>query len=283
MATLTSVTVTPANPFVLATQTQQFTATAHFSDAPDADVTTDPTTVWSSATLSVATISIIGLATALTISGSTVITASYGGFDGTAILRVGLANYSRIFEQLVEDVKVTETLLNAPHDPISKMSSSILSMFAGGVTLQNVTGTSGGPIGYTIAIGHPGDFTKSYICAQQQSIGQWAQLNSSGLATTTFGSQKNLGVVSSISVDSSGTQLSAGGNPVFVQIAGEAYVSTTDVTIVLGSFLGPDITGKVKAIPFNPASPTPILGYALENFSQTYTNMVLMRIQICGE
>lgn len=290
MPTITSITISPTNPFILTTHTQAFTAVAHFSDAGDLDVTADSTTIWASSQTSVATIATSGpskgTATALTISGSTIISATYGSITGTTILRVGLVNYSRIFEQSVENIKQAETTFTAPHNPIIKMTSPNFSMFSGGVAMINTVGTSGGtPIGWTVAMGHPGDFTKTYIANEQQQDGYWVQLNSSGLATTNLnGTQRSLGVVTSISVDANGNQLSSGGNPVLVQIAGEAYVYTTDVTIVLGSFLIPDTNGKIKATTFNPASPTPIIGYALETFTTSvYTNMVLMRIQLCGE
>lgn len=293
MPTLTSITVSPTNPFIITLapyNTQAFTAIASFSDAPPLDITTNPSTLWASSQTSIATIATVGIskgtATAASLSGSTVISATYNGLTGTTILRVGLANYSRIFEKVVEGVKRTETSLNAPHNPISKLTTANFSMVAGGVVLLNANGTSGGvPIGWTIASGHPGDFTKTYIANEQQQDGYWVQLNGSGLATTTLnGTQRSLGVVKSISVDSSGNQLSGGGNPVLVQIAGEAYVWTSDSTITLGSFLVPDTAGKVKATTFDPMAPTPIIGYSLEDFStSTYPGMVLMRIQLCGE
>lgn len=288
MATLTSVTITPANPFILVSNTQLFILTAHFSDAPDdPNAGIDPTTVWSSSDITVATISNTiptkGVATAQTISGSTIITATYGGKTATTILRVGLANYSRIVEPTVEGVKVGETIANAAHNPISRLSAPIISMFTGGVAFSNANATSGGPIGYTIVSGHPDNFTQLYIANEQQQVGQWVQLNSSSYATTSFNvNQKNLGVVSSVSLNSSGNQLTAGGNPSLVQIAGEAYVFATP-PINAGDFLGPDINGNVKQVPFDPGMPTPILGFALDGYGATYDGMVLMRIQICGE
>lgn len=295
MPTLISITISPTNPFIITLapyNTQAFTAIASFSDAPPSDITTDPSTLWISSQTAIATIITSGVgkgtATAGTLSGSTVISATYNGLSGTTILKVGLANYSRIFEQIVEGIKRTETSLSAVHNPIARLTSPNFSMFCGGVTLQNANGTSGGiPIGWSIASGHPGDFTKTYIANEQQQDGYWVQLNSSGFATTNLNSsQRSLGVVASISVDSDGNQLSSGGNPVLVQIAGEAYVWTSDATITLGSFLVPDVShaGQVIATTFDPVSPTPIIGYSLENFSTSvYPSMILMRIQLCGE
>ena len=288
MATLVSITVSPDSPYILINGTQSFSAVAVYSDSSTIDITNNTATTWISSLTSVATVSNTspkGIATAQTISGSTLISATYGGMTGSAILRVGLANYTRTYEQLVEAVKITETSLNAAHNPIARMTAPNFSMFNGGVSMRNQTGTSGGvSIGWTLASGHPGDYEKAYIANEQQQDGYWVQLNVSGAATISFSSsQRNLGVVSSVSVDSTGTQLTSGGNIVLVQIAGEAYVFTTDGTITRGSFLTYDTNGKVKLTAFVPASPTPILGFALENFAATYPNMVKMRIQICGE
>lgn len=295
MPNLTSITISPTTPFIITQasyNTQQFTATAHYSDASDVDITTDLSTLWASSQTLVATISSSGgdkgLATAGSISGPTVISATYQSIVGTTILRVGLTRYSRIFEQVVEGIHRTENSMSAIHSPIAKLTSANLTMVSGAVVMQNVIGMDNGiPIGWTIASNHPGDYIKVYISEEQQQNGDWVQLNSSGHATNVLtGMQRSLGVVSSVSVDSNGTQLVSGGNPVFVQIAGEAYVSTTDTNIVRGSFLVPDTGhhGQVVATTFDPVNPTPIIGYSLETFaSSTYPNKVLMRIQICGE
>ncbi len=295
MAILTSITITPSNPFVLVSGTQLFSLIAHFDfPNPDVVVGTDPTTNWTSSDTAVATITnthdaFAGLATAQTISGSTIITATYGGKTATTTLRVGLANYSRIVEQTVDGIRdgsaFSETSVTAAHNPISRLSVPTISMYSGGVVFSNANANSGGPIGYTIVSGHPGNFTQLYIANESQLDGYWVQLNASSYATATFNiNQKNLGVVSSVSVDANGNQLLSGGNPVLVQIAGEAYVFATG-PINNGDFLGPDDSnsGRVKTVPFNPANPTPILGFALENYGTTFSDKVLMRIQICGE
>ncbi len=288
MATLTSITIDPSNPFKLVNTTQAFTATAHFSDADDADITQEPTASWASSEETIATITTSGtkgIATTLTLSGSTIISVTYGDITATTILKVGLANYTRMIEQTVEGIKVGETSETAPHNPLSKLAVPYISMLTGGVTFVNLTGVSGDPIGYTTVSGHPGDFSKLYISNELQDIGYWVQLNEDGYATTAFDSSyRNLGVVSSICLDADDNQLAEGGNPVLVQIAGDAYVQATG-PINSGDFLGPDDSndGKVKMITFDPESPTPILGFALEAYEATYSGMVLMRIQICGE
>lgn len=291
MPTLTSVTVSPPSLFILITETQQYFATAHFSDAVDLDITSNPSTTWSSSDGYVATIDSTGLATALSISGATTITATYNLQLGTAILQVGAAGHTRILEQLVDPTKITETSLTAPHNPIVRLTTPNISSFTGAVVFRNINRTLSDSrnIGYSFVSGHPGDFTRDYIATGGHTYGNWVQINSSGFVTKTFNvTQRDLGIVASICINNGGAQLGSfphpiSGVPVLVQISGDGYVSTTDATIALGSFLGPGVSGKVVRVPFDPEAPTPIIGFALEGFSNTYQNMVLMRIQICGE
>jgi uncharacterized protein YjdB len=86
--TLSSVTVTPATATVAVGATQQFTATATYSDGSTANVTS--TATWSSSATTVATVSAAGVATGVA-SGSTTITASLNGVNGTATLTVPTA------------------------------------------------------------------------------------------------------------------------------------------------------------------------------------------------
>ena len=83
--TLTSIAVTPPAPSIAAGETQQFTATATYSDGSTANVST--TATWSSSSTATATINATGLATAVA-AGSSTITASLSGVNGTAILTV---------------------------------------------------------------------------------------------------------------------------------------------------------------------------------------------------
>ncbi|HEX9078496.1 MAG TPA: DUF3443 family protein [Desulfuromonadaceae bacterium] len=87
--TLSSITVTPANPSVTAGGTQQFSATGTFSDGTTQDLTASVT--WSSSATSVATISNStgsnGKATAVA-AGTTTITATSGNIPGSTTLTV---------------------------------------------------------------------------------------------------------------------------------------------------------------------------------------------------
>jgi uncharacterized protein YjdB len=84
---LASIVVSPANPTLSALgATQQFTAEAR--DASGQPLTTQPTFSWTSSQTSVATVGVTtGLATAIA-NGTTTITASAAGVDGTTTLTV---------------------------------------------------------------------------------------------------------------------------------------------------------------------------------------------------
>src|SRR5215470_17582150 len=82
---MTSLQVAPGSPSIATGATQQFTATAHYSDNSTKDVSA--TAQWGSSNSSVASISNAGLASAAA-AGSVTITAQSGGFQGTATLIV---------------------------------------------------------------------------------------------------------------------------------------------------------------------------------------------------
>ena len=87
-ATLTSITVTPANPSIAIGATQQFAATGTFSDASTQNITSSVT--WTSLKTAVATISASGLASGIT-AGSSTIQATSGSVTGTTVLTVTAA------------------------------------------------------------------------------------------------------------------------------------------------------------------------------------------------
>jgi uncharacterized protein YjdB len=83
-----SIAVTPASPTIPKGTTQQFTATATFSDGSTGDVTSSVT--WSSSNTAVATIASGGLATAVA-TGTSTITATSGAISGSTVLTVAAA------------------------------------------------------------------------------------------------------------------------------------------------------------------------------------------------
>jgi len=84
-ATLTGVTVSPANPSIAAGTTQAFTASGTFSDGSTQDLTTQ--VQWNSSNSSVATINTNGLAASF-VAGQTSITATFGTASNSAVLTV---------------------------------------------------------------------------------------------------------------------------------------------------------------------------------------------------
>ena len=88
---LASITITPANPSIVAGTTQQFTATGVYTDASTTDLTAMVT--WASSTPGVATISNAGLATTLA-GGTTTISATRGAITGSTLLTAQAATVS---------------------------------------------------------------------------------------------------------------------------------------------------------------------------------------------
>ncbi len=83
--TIRTIALSPTSANLVVGATQQFTATATYSDASTADVTS--TATWVSANTGFATVNSSGMATALA-AGSTTVTASVSGFSGTASVSV---------------------------------------------------------------------------------------------------------------------------------------------------------------------------------------------------
>jgi hypothetical protein len=82
---LVSISVSPANPSVLAGNTQQFTATGGYTDGSNQNLTSSVT--WSSSNTAVATINTLGLASARS-NGSATILARLGGVSGSTTMKV---------------------------------------------------------------------------------------------------------------------------------------------------------------------------------------------------
>jgi plastocyanin len=87
--TLTSISVSPANPTIGVASTQNFTATGTFSDNSQQNISSQVT--WASANTGVASITSTGLATGVS-AGTSMITASLNGITGSTNLTVGGSN-----------------------------------------------------------------------------------------------------------------------------------------------------------------------------------------------
>lgn len=83
--TITSIAINPSNAILTSGTSQQFTATATFSDGTTGDVTSSVS--WSSSSVGIATISSSGFVTAIS-TGTTTITATSGSVAGTTQLTV---------------------------------------------------------------------------------------------------------------------------------------------------------------------------------------------------
>ncbi len=92
-ATVSSVSVTPSPASLQTGDSQQFTATAKYSNGTTSSVSSSAT--WKSSNPSVASIDSSGLATALG-AGSTTITATYSGVSGSSALTVSVASTSAV-------------------------------------------------------------------------------------------------------------------------------------------------------------------------------------------
>jgi hypothetical protein len=90
---LNSITITPPNATVALSMTQQFIAIGNYSDGTSHDISASAT--WASQTVSVATISSTGLATAKS-SGNSTITAASGTITGSTTLTVAGATLKSI-------------------------------------------------------------------------------------------------------------------------------------------------------------------------------------------
>ena len=108
VTSLASIAVTPANPSVPMTSTEQFIATGTYGNGSTADITASVT--WSSGTAAVATINASGLATTLT-TGTSTIKATLGAISGSTTLTVTpLALLTIVLTPAPANTFVTDTL-----------------------------------------------------------------------------------------------------------------------------------------------------------------------------
>ena len=172
--TLSSISVTPANPSIPMGVTKQFAARGIYSDGTSRDITTQVT--WSSSNTSVATVNSSGLATAVA-AGTATITATSGSISGSTTLTVTSATLSSI--------SVT------PANP--SMPVEVTTLTVTSATLSSISVTPANPsmpVGVSqqfAARGIYSDGTTHDISTQvtwSSSNTSVATVNSSGLVTT---------------------------------------------------------------------------------------------------
>lgn len=129
--TLSSISVTPATASILVGGTQQFVATARYSDNSTAIIT--ESALWSSGTTASATVAPSGLASGVAV-GTSIINATSGGLNGSALLTV----------TATPPVVVTPASLNLRSAAsFAVLAGTSITNNSGGTTL--VTGDVGAP------------------------------------------------------------------------------------------------------------------------------------------
>jgi uncharacterized protein YjdB len=213
--TLTSIVVTPATPTIPLKVVQQFTATGTFSDGKTQEITN--TVAWSSSQGAVASITVSGAVTALSV-GTTTITATSGAVSGNVQLTVNASNLASITIQQgdVTLAQGTSTKFNA------------IGLFSDGSTQDvsfQATWTSSNPSFGTIQSGgrahgvSPGLTTiTATLSAQSVSV----NLNVTNATIT------SISVTPSISSIAPGSQLAFGATGVFSDSS--TQIITSDVT-----------------------------------------------------
>ena len=133
-AALTGIVVTPSTTVVGVNGNVQFTATGIFTDNSTQDLTSQAT--WSSSVAAYALINSTGVATGLA-NGTTTITASFGGFSGSATLTVSTATL----------VSINVTPANPVVPPHSRIQMTATGVFSDGseIVLSGVSWHSTSP------------------------------------------------------------------------------------------------------------------------------------------
>ncbi len=176
---LISITVTPANPSIVAGNTQQFTATGHFGGGRTQNLTTS--VLWGSSAPGVATITAAGLASGVS-SGSTTITATWVTVtpDGSA---TGVTPGTPIINRPpASPISGSTTLTVTGTAPIASLNYSALS-FNGQiqnttsasqtVTLSNTGNGTLNISGFSVMGNNPGDFPESSTCGSSLAAGNY--------------------------------------------------------------------------------------------------------------
>ena len=150
--TLTTITVTPANPTVAEGGTRQFTATGTYTDSSTLDLTNSVS--WGSGTLSVATITAGGLATGVG-AGTSFITATSGVISGSTTLTVlGPPTIAKAFGSnailLGGNTTLTFTIAN-PNTTTTLTGVGFTDLLPAGLIVATPNGLTPGSCGGTVS------------------------------------------------------------------------------------------------------------------------------------
>jgi hypothetical protein len=255
-ATLSSISITPAEPSNPLGTTRQFTATGSFSNNTTQDLTTQ--VAWTSGTPAVATINGAGLASTLSV-GDSLITATLGAVSGTTTLHVTSAvlvsiavtpptpTFPRLTTRLMTATgtytdNTTQNLTSQVTWTSSDVSVATVSNTAGSQGL--VTGTGAGNSTITAALGSVSGATVVTVTgAGLQSISITPNLPSvangivvSFTATGTYSDTTTQNLTTLVTWTSSDTTRAVISNtPGSQGVASTVSAGTTDITATYGS------------------------------------------------
>ena len=206
-ATLVSVTVSPIGPAVETAKTQQFTATANYSDNSHFDITNDSKTLWTANPASAASISNSGLATGLAVGQTTISAAYNNSFSNSTALNVVSPPASAMalngdYAFTVAAVDSSGTAFYAGSFHANSPDASGNGTIASGVEDANTSGgvqqavaLAGSYIIYpdgrgTITFGpnsiHPSGITLRFILASSGATGMVIEFDGNGSAAGSF-------------------------------------------------------------------------------------------------
>lgn len=228
-AILTAVQISPQDPSVTVGGSQQFSATGIYSDGTSGNISA--TAKWTSSALTVATMSATSLGLAGSIgSGTTAISASYGGLAASTTLTVQ--------DQLVS-IAITPATASLATGQTAQFSAT--GTYVSGVT-ENLTGIATWSSSAPSVAGVSSGGLATSLTAGQTSIN--ASLgNIAGLGTLTVGSPSAVGQWTTLT------------NTMPINPIHTALLSNGEVLIVTGSGnCAPNISGCPSGPPYGPSN-----------------------------
>lgn len=278
--TLTSITVTPANPSIALGQTQQFTATGNYSDGSMQNLTSQVT--WSSSMTSVATISTGGLATSVA-AGSTSIVATMGSTSGNTMLTVTAAQLVSIAvtpgnasvpigtlqqytatgtytDNSTKDITGSVTWSSSATSIATISSSGLLTARGlGSSTIQATSGSISGSTGVTV---NTANVVSVSLQPANSTIANGTNLQYTAIATFNDGSTLNVTIVSGVNWTSSNSSVATIGP--LSGLAVSKGVGSTMVGVSFGTFSDSSMltvsNATIQSIALSPVTPSTAAG-----------------------